>query len=271
MKKIKRRALGRKEKVSETKVCPDIEVSGPLKVREERVGFGSSGVATNNYWEKVKEEKIGIEDKISERERERLKFFDEFFSEDNKMPLGRIMVYDNGFPRRYTVVKFARGNFNDASSIILDPSTVPVPIKGYNNGLEEYLRYLYINMVTEVEYFEGITDEEFQAMIKTLFVSKDLTMVEHNVADAANSIKTMCLTDRKNALYWLKKDIVPILNDEYLKSLKNRYEKDMDGRVDEPDLDSLYGYFKENPNPGMQVLQLEKNSTNMFKHLTGGK
>ena len=276
MRKVKRRVLGKKDNGGEVKVCPDIEIGGALKVNEEHVGFGSSGatrvhngakptagIIADNQPRKEIEEISGLQ--------ARLQFFDEFFSDNNKMSLGRVLVYDKGYPRRYTVVKFDVGNFKSDSSYILDPSAMPIPLTDYENGLEEYLRYLYINMVKEVQYFEGIVDEEFQNMIKALYVNKDLTMVEHNLIDSKNLDKAknpvICLTDRKNALCWFKKDVIPVLTDEYLKAVKSRYETATDGRVNEPDLSSLYDYFKENDKPDMQVLELGNASDNPFRNL----
>lgn len=281
----KERRIFRGDKRKNGKIFPDVAVHNALTVREEHVGFGHSGAVTvhngakptagiikNNLLGNKGEgqEPLSIEEKIGKLTYERLKFFDEFFNEENTLPLGRVKVYQNGYDRRYTVVKFDHGNFTEPYNYALSPQSIPLPLKDYRNGLEEYLRYLYLNGVEEVQYFEGIPDREFQTMIKALVVCEDLVAIEYNPDDSANLKETMepviCLMDKnqKNALYWYKKDVVPVLTSEYLEALKTRYNKIMDGSINNPNLLSAYMYFEEHPNPSMKVLRLEDASIKNF-------
>ncbi|MDE6141616.1 MAG: hypothetical protein K2G03_03340 [Bacilli bacterium] len=254
------------------------------KVREEITSCGAS--STNIVMNGAKptagviREENYIENKIGESENARLEFFDNFFSEDNKMRLGRVMVYGGEIPRRYTIVRFsARERYgewlyegwNYEEFLNVKPDFAPIPIAYPTRNVEEYLRFLYTKMADEVEYFEGIVDEEFQAIIKALYVDgRNLVAQELKISDYSNyGVKEIvtCLTDERNALYWLKDDVVPVINPEYLKAFKQRYMKKMEGSVNVPDFKSLYAYFKENPHPDMKVLKLENASENPFRFL----
>ncbi len=247
MRKVKRRALGEKNNTGGVKTYPDIDVMGPLSVQQETKPAVSSISGQGEELASIK------------KYQERIKFFDEFFSDDNKMPLGRVMVYCDSFPRKYAVARFDYGKFKTNNTYLFAPFSMPIPMEGDDNGLEDYFRYLYVSLVENVEYFEGIADEEFQAMIKALFICKDLVIAKRD--------SIVCLTDQKNRLYWLEKDIVPSISMEYLETIKARYEKATDGKINQPDFESLYMYFKENPNPDMKVLKLEEASSNPFKFL----
>lgn len=281
----KKRRIFRSSKKENGKLLPDIQVHNALSVREERVSFGHSGAVSihsgakptagiiSDHTEGARIEGkqiLSIEDQIGQGTYERLKFFDEFFSDENKMSKGRVMVYSNSYPRRYTVVKFASENFDGNLDYqkLQSFEDVPIPNDIDGNHLEEYLRYLYAEMNTEIQYFEGMVDEEFQTMIKALFINKDLTMLEGSLSTSKSSEeRVFCLTDMKNALYWLKGAIVPIITPKYLEALRKHYKEIMDGSINSPNLEGTYIYFRDNPNPGIRVLKLEEASENPFRHI----
>lgn len=275
MKKRKHGTIGSNANDVVNKFYPEINIGGPLNAMTERVGFGNTGASLIdskvNLVNGIITVDNQIEDELGQSVNARLDFFDNFFSVNNKMPLGRVMVYGDSCPRRYTIVRFAGGKFfNDWS--YQEPKYAPIPIKNPSNNLEEYLRYLYAHMVEEVEYLEGMTDEEFQAVIKALFVNKkliinELEKTDDPVFDIRKREKVTCLTDEKNALYWVRDDVIPNIDPNYLKVLNSRYNSLMEGSVNIPDFKSLYKYFKENPHPNMKVLKLEDASENPFNFL----
>lgn len=279
MKKRKRRAVGNNDKGLASWSYPEINMGGPLKSMADKVILGNTGTSIVKSGAKptagimVKGEKI--EDKLGPNVNARLDFFENFFSEDNEMPLGRVMVYDNGFPRRYTIVKFAGGDYFKGW-LYSEAKYAPIPIKNPSKNLEEYLRFLYSHMAESVEYLEGVTDEEFQAIIKALFVKKRLIINEfEKTDDPIYDIKVRrtvnCLTDEKNALYWLRDDVIPALSPNYLRVLESRYSSFMDGSVNNPDFKSLYAYFREEPYVDMKVLKREDASEDPFHFLKGKK
>ncbi len=239
------------------------------KVKRRALEAGNSTrLGINNQEDKnspsVTSEVNLIEDKISATTHERLEFFNNFFSEDNQLSLCRVIVYSTGSSRGYTIVKFDQDKRYDyvASTGV---RSIPYWLGNSHDNLEEYLRYLYARMVEEVEYFNGIPDEEFQAIIKAIFVHKDLTI--ESISDNATKETVICLSDSKNTLFWAKKDVIPVIESEYLKVVKSRYSSLMDGSVNIPDFTSLYTYFRENPFPNMKVLRLDDACDNPFKYL----
>ena len=194
------------------------------------------------------------EDKIDTVTRARLDFMDHFFREENEFNIASIIPHSKS-PRSYDIVNFKSPGGFDVLRIMPDPIE-------YRDSLEVYLSYLYsLNVRDYVKCIENIAWEEMQTLLKAIYIHQE------NVAKNSFKYRSIRCVDymkregyhTDNMLCWNTSAVLPWLDFRYFGAL--RTEMLMKDNVPEQNLEDLYLYFKENPNPGMKVLRLEDSSS----------
>lgn len=187
------------------------------------------------------------EDKIGTVTRARLNFMNDFFSEENEFNVGTILSFDKS---DYTLVAIKTGGLT-AMDIIGNLADEEIDF----GNLDDYFPYFYRKGVSEVQYFTSISNEEIQAILKAILVYKKLDIYE--LSSRKLTFMPNMYGNRYSEFCWFSNDVSSGLKSNYLRLVRDTYNKIMENAVDIPDLERMYLYFKENPNPGMKVLRLE--------------
>lgn len=248
----------RREKSLNSEICTDINIG--QNIREERITFGNSGgnIGLNNDSERAMSQ---LEDKIDQKQKARIKFFENFFSANNEFRMAKIILIS---PSECSIVNFSLGNNTTDESLVNGDNSLNE--EEYKKRLEyfkcpwgtrvgDYINYLYVKGIREVEYIENIPYDKLAICLKSIMSFKDLEIKAFgNVA--------MILDSNQNILYWDLDGVPSSVRPEVLEVAVKEYKRMIEDVTNIPDLEGTFKFFLEEPLPKMKMKKIKEASDN---------
>lgn len=248
----------RRREEANTKILSGINVG--QNIREERITLGNSG-GTISLSDDSKMAMSQLEDKIDQKQKARINFFENFFSENNEFKMAKIILIS---PSECSIVNFSLGNNTPDES--LDNNNNSLNEEEYKKQLEyfkspwgtrlgDYINSLYVMGIREVQYIENIPYDKLAICLKSIMAFKGLEII-------ALGESAMILDSNQNILYWDLDGVPASVRPEVLEVAVSEYRRMIEDVTNIPDLEGTFKFFQEEPLPNMKMKKIKEASDN---------